>query len=279
MAELSAFLNSGATECFVSQCFIDNHKLGTQLLTIPRKLQNADGSPNAGGGLTHFTELEVFTGDTPHVLRFYIADMGPDDLVLGYPWFAATNAQPDWTTGTLPKSVTIWTKGAASGKPMRSVKVAGAHTMIHHPPFLEDGDELYIRIMQTPHFAKTTVAQQLMEQATDKTVRSWDQIVPSQYHSHAKVFSEEAAHHFPTSREWDHAIDLKPDAPTTLDCKVYPLSPGEDDALQSFLSENLDKGYIRHSKSPYAFPFFFIKKKNGDLRPVQDYRKLNTVTV
>jgi hypothetical protein len=93
------------------------------------------------------------------------------------------------------------------------------------------------------------------------------------------VFSEEAAHRFPTSREWDHAIDLKPDAPTTLDCKVYPLAPGEDDALQKFLSENLDKGYIRQSKSPYAFPFFFIKKKNGDLRPVQDYRKLNAVTI
>ena len=173
----------------------------------------------------------------------------------------------------------IHTKGAASGKPMHSVKVAGTRTTIHRPPFLEDGDELYIRVVRTLHVAKTTVAQQLAEQATDKTVRSWDQIVPSQYHLHAKVFSEEAAHRFPASREWDHAIDLKPDAPTMLNCKVYPLSLGEDDALQTFLLENLDKGYIRQSKSPYAFPFFFIKKKNGNLRPVQDYRKLNAVTV
>ena len=43
-AELSMFLDSGATECFVSQRFIDMHRLGTRLLTIPRKLQNADGS-------------------------------------------------------------------------------------------------------------------------------------------------------------------------------------------------------------------------------------------
>ena len=112
-AELSTFLDSEATECFVSQRFIDTHKLGTRLLTIPRKLQNADGSPNAGGGLTHFTELEVFTGDTPHKLQFYIADMGPDDLVLGYPWFAATNAQPNWAKGTLPVLITIHTRGAA----------------------------------------------------------------------------------------------------------------------------------------------------------------------
>ena len=125
--------------------------------------------------------------------------MGLDDLVLGYLWFAATNAQPGWTTGTLPESVMIHTKGAASGKPMRSVKVAGTRTTIHRPPFLEDGDELYIQVIQTPRIAKTTVAQQLAEQATDKTVRLWNEIVPSQYHSHAKVFSEEAAHRFPAS--------------------------------------------------------------------------------
>ena len=205
--------------------------------------------------------------------------MGPDDLVLGYPWFAATNAQPNWADGTLPTSVTIRTRGAASGKPMPPLKIAGVRTKIQRPSFMEDGDELYVRIIKKERLAKTTVAQQLAEQATDKTVCPWDQIVPSQYHQHAKVFSETAAHRFPDSRDWDHALDLKADTSSTLDCKVYPLSPGEDTALQLFLSENLAKGYIRPSKSPYAFLFFFIKKKNGDLRPVQDYRQLNTFTV
>ena len=36
---------------------------------------------------------------------------------------------------------------------------------------------------------------------------------------------------------------------------------------------------VHRSKSPYASGFFFIKKKDGKLRPVQDYRKLNTWTV
>ena len=93
------------------------------------------------------------------------------------------------------------------------------------------------------------------------------------------MFSEIAAHRFPESHEWDHTIDLKPEAPTTLDCKVYLLSPTKDNTLQAFISENLDKGYIQQSKSPYAFLFFFIKKKNSDLHPVQDYRKLNAFTM
>jgi len=53
----------------------------------------------------------------------------------------------------------------------------------------------------------------------------------------------------------------------------------EDQALVAFLDEQLKKGYIRPSKSPYASPFFFIKKKDGKLHPVQDYRKLNEHTI
>ena len=64
---------------------------------------------------------------------------------------------------------------------------------------MNDGDELYIRVVKTEHLAKTTVAQQLAEQAADKTICTWDQIVLSQYHQHAKVFSETAAHRFPDS--------------------------------------------------------------------------------
>ena len=33
--------------------------------------------------------------------------------------------------------------------------------------------------------------------------------------------------------------------------------------------------YIRPSISPYASSFFFIKKKDGKLRPVRDYRNIN----
>ena len=34
-AKLLAFLDCGATKCFVSQRFIDTHKLGTRLMTTP----------------------------------------------------------------------------------------------------------------------------------------------------------------------------------------------------------------------------------------------------
>jgi len=40
-----------------------------------------------------------------------------------------------------------------------------------------------------------------------------------------------------------------------------------------------NRGYIRSSQSPFASPFFFVKKKDGKLRPVQDYRQLNALTI
>ena len=60
---------------------------------------------------------------------------------------------------------------------------------------------------------------------------------------------------------------------------MYPLLPSEQKELDVFLKENLETGQIRPSKSPMASPVFFIKKKDGSLRLVQDYRALNAITV
>ena len=54
------------------------------------------------------------------------------------------------------------------------------------------------------------------------------------------------------------------------------MTQAEDTALDKFINEQLEKGYIRPSQSPYTSPFFFIKKKDGTLRPVQDYRRINS---
>jgi len=93
------------------------------------------------------------------------------------------------------------------------------------------------------------------------------------------VFSESAAQRFPSPRIWDHVIELKPNAPATIPGKIYALTVAEQEELLKFVKEHMAKGYIRPSKSPYAAPFFFIKKKDGKLRPVQDYRRLNQWTI
>jgi hypothetical protein len=96
---------------------------------------------------------------------------------------------------------------------------------------------------------------------------------------YSRVFSEEASHKFPPSRPWDHAIELKPGAPAALPGKLIPLSQAELIELRSFVKEHTARGTIRPSKSLYKSRFFYIKKKDGRLRPVQDYRPVNEWTI
>jgi len=92
------------------------------------------------------------------------------------------------------------------------------------------------------------------------------------------VFAKEDFDMLPEHCKWDHVIKLIPGA-EPKSSKVYPLSPLEQAELDAFLEENLRTGRIQPSKSPIAAPVFFIKKKDGSLRLVQDYCALNAVTV
>ena len=89
---------------------------------------------------------------------------------------------------------------------------------------------------------KTTTASELAQKAMDKTEKTFKQMVPQQYHHHQKVFSEKVSHWFPPNWPWDHAINLLPNAPKTLDCKVYPLALTKGDVLISSSTNNWTKG-------------------------------------
>ena len=61
--------------------------------------------------------------------------------------------------------------------------------------------------------------------------------------------------------------------------KVYPLSREEREEVREFIQEQLRKGYIRPLKLPQTAPVFFVGKKDGKKRMVQDYRYLNEWTI
>src|SRR6266849_8538806 len=104
-------------------------------------------------------------------------------------------------------------------------------------------------------------------------------MVPEHYLKYRRVFEEQASQDLPPWRKYDHAIDLKEGTEPSNNCKIYLLNPEEQVTLDVFLEDMLKRGYICPSKSPFASPFFFVKKKDGKLRPVQDYRRLNTITI
>ena len=69
------------------------------------------------------------------------------------------------------------------------------------------------------------------------------------------------------------------EVPKELNAKAYAMTLKEEEALNQQLNEQLKAGLIVESKSRYAAPYFYIPKKDGLLWLVQDYRKLNQVTI
>ena len=83
----------------------------------------------------------------------------------------------------------------------------------------------------------------------------------------------------PLWKPYDHAINFMEGTKLPKPAKVYLLSLAERNSLDTWIDEELRKGYICLSTSPIAAPFFFVKKHDRSLRPVIDYRALNTIIV
>uniref|UniRef100_A0AAY5KE51 ribonuclease H n=1 Tax=Esox lucius TaxID=8010 RepID=A0AAY5KE51_ESOLU len=102
--------------------------------------------------------------------------------------------------------------------------------------------------------------------------------IPPEYRDLAAFFSKAKATVLPPHRPGDCAMDLV-DGAALPKGHVYPLSRTETEAMAAYVKEALEQGYIRPSKSQVSSSFFFVKKKDGGLRPCIDYRALNKITI
>ncbi|CCO35134.1 Retrotransposable element Tf2 155 kDa protein type 1 [Rhizoctonia solani AG-1 IB] len=103
-------------------------------------------------------------------------------------------------------------------------------------------------------------------------------LIPPEYHEFAQVFSEEEFKVLPPHREYNIGIELTPEA-ALFHGPIYGMTDAESRALKEHLDTEVATGKIRPSKSPAGAPVMFVKKADGSLRLVVDYRKLNEVTV
>ncbi|KAL0168429.1 hypothetical protein M9458_036651, partial [Cirrhinus mrigala] len=102
--------------------------------------------------------------------------------------------------------------------------------------------------------------------------------LPAKYHDLALAFSKHKASQLPPHRPSDCAIDLIPGS-TPPKGRIFLLSQPESEAMKKYIEEELAKGFIRPSTSPATAGFFFVKKKDGTLRPCIDYRGPNDITI
>ncbi|KIM59305.1 hypothetical protein SCLCIDRAFT_73081, partial [Scleroderma citrinum Foug A] len=168
-------------------------------------------------------------------------------IILGMPWMAEHNPIINWRSRTL------------IGWDLQPSDMDKKHPEALRKEF--------------PEVNKTTISTELEARIVKETVS-----LPEQYKKYAVVFSETDIP-LPEHRgRLDHEIKLAENFKPKKG-SIYPLSGKEREELEDFLKENLACGKIRRSVSPQAAPVFFVAKKDGKKRLIQDYRYLNSHTI
>src|SRR6202453_187235 len=105
MADKQALVDSGATNNFMSPAFARKMGLGMKKLDNPRKIFNIDDTENKSGRITHYLDLDVLTKGVSQEMRFLVADLGREELLLGYPWLATFEPSLHWRTATIHEKI------------------------------------------------------------------------------------------------------------------------------------------------------------------------------
>jgi len=171
--------------------------------------------------------------------RMDVCNLGKTELILGMPWLAAHNPEIDWEKGEV--------------KMTRCPPICGKRKQ----------EEKKKQVRKT-------------ENDEDKEVLR--RLVPRRFWKWKRVFRKKESERMPVQKTWDYAIELKKGFMPKKG-KVYSLSREKKEEVQSFVEDQLRKGYIQPSKSPQTLPVHFVAKKDGIWRIVQDYRHLNQWTV
>jgi predicted aspartyl protease len=264
-------VDSGCERTCIRPKIVQKQQLRTQKIpAIP--IINADGSPNRQRIADEVAKIELNLDGHQENMEALILDIGNTDMLLGHDWLVHHNPTVNWKTGNItfnrcPKECKI------------------KHSNLHINMKDSNRRKYRTRMVTIKDVDAPRKSGQLMnpddpiiEQIITKKEKTTRR--PKYLEPFAHLFEKQNFDKLPKHREWDHEINLTPDAPKEIPSKTYPMTQKELDTLDTFVEEGLRTGKIRPSKSPYAAPCFFIGKKDSpDKRFIQDYRTVNKYTI
>ncbi|KAJ1601241.1 hypothetical protein NDA14_000540 [Ustilago hordei] len=283
--------DTGAGLSIVSDSFISKYQIPTK----PIKTRSIHGVTGHQLSINSSASMQVSIGThNLGVVEASVADTADYDLILGFTELRRLKPTIQWDTGQL--EFKTQEQDRPPRRPPEAAR-AGDLTMrrptLHGNEFvsaerilraaLEDGPIGFMLLEEPPSslpafgFVPTGADKGVeMEVEVDKVVTAAD--IPKPYQHLQDVFDEVEADKLPHHTEHDLHLELiegrkPPQGP------LYLKGPKEMSELRRYLDENLEKGFIRPSKSPARSPVLFVPKKDGGLRLCVDYRGLNEITV
>ena len=208
-SQVSALINSGATENFISPDLIKHFFIPTYKIPRPKVVRNIDGTKNNISNVTLATTLKIYYQNKVTEHTFYVIGLGNDHMLLGMSFLHDTNPHINWTNSTFKGKVYAMTTDAHKWTPRQDSKVFKPfvkpkirgychykHTnspiqYLHVEP--EDYLSLQCTYIETALLRQLTKATKLAVQAADQMQCPWQKLVPLEYHHFGKVFSDEEA--------------------------------------------------------------------------------------
>src|ERR1700727_646305 len=267
----TAMIDSGTTNNFINQTLVDKFTLPTipRPFTMPikdiagRQLEVVDKQ----------VKLKLRMTNHEEELLLNVIGTGKHPIVLGLPWLKTHNTTINW-----PDSRFIFTSTYCADNCLEQAPNVFMEQQI--PEITdEEADIFCVNAEINKADAKTTFSIAIGRKNIEPE-KTFEQLVPKEYHDFKDIFSEEVATKLPPSREHDLAINFKENAKLPKPAGIYPMSDAELKDLKEWTEEMLKKEFIQPSKSPIASPCFYVPKKDSITnRMVVDYHKINDITI
>lgn len=245
-------IDSGAEENLIHPSVLADYKQHYYVNPAPPMASINQQPIKTYGSCSLFLKLTDSQGTTrTQRHRFVIADIGADQVVLGFPWLASVDPAIRWSTRQWRFPIReLDLSVSASHKELRSARIA-------------------VAINVTPVVDSDGSAEDLHDPPQKR--------LPIEYAAYETLGEPEEAYGLPEHSLSDHRIELEEGAQPPWG-PLYPLSGAELEELRGYLDKMQARGWIRPSTSPAGAPILFVPKKGGKLRLCVDYRALNRVT-
>jgi hypothetical protein len=247
-----ALFDSSASYSFVSEDFVSCAGLLVQRMGHPIVVSSANGSICS---CLVYQGCSIILVDEVFSTNLVVISLGSFDVILGMDWLTQYRAVISylWKTVSLQASL---------------------------------GREV-VFLVSSPKFTLSLLTQLLLDRRSRKSGIFFSMVVESGTAlwvqdirvvcDYADVFPVELPG-IPPKRDAAFEIKLIPGT-QPIHKAPYRMAPKEQVELKRQLDDQLAKGFIRPSRSPWASPVLFVEKKDESKRLCVDYRALNQVTI
>ena len=297
-------IDSGATHNFVASRFVAEFNLPSRRLSKPMTIVLADGDSQklADHEVSNVT-LCIDSFSTQ--IDLVVADLSRYDVILGKPWLWSADPQISFRRNELKLfdgSSYIITQGISSNidKPVAHVSAPLPEPLLcvlpqpHSPKglkfdnnfiisgkqarkLLRQGSQGFLAVVSCLDGGRCCINSVESVKSVGVTGDRYTELAKI-LDGHKDCFPVKPPVSLPPRREIEHEIVLQPGEPPPSSPAIR-LSRPHMDELQRQIEDLLHRKVIEPSKSPYGAPVFFVKKADGSLRLVCDWRQLNRITI